>query len=87
MEKTVFKYVLGRQRRSTVQMQEGAQLLSCQVQYGVACIWAAVYATAPLESRTFVAVPTGGEIPQESKGFVGTVQYDDGDVVQHIFEV
>lgn len=83
--KAIWKYTL-QGPRCTVQMPAGARILDLQVQHNLPQIWALVDPAAPTVSRTFQAVPTGGEFSEAGWSYVGTFQINGGSLVFHIFE-
>lgn len=94
----VWKYELGPER-TDVEMPAGAYVLSAQGQgaqppeapreRGWATVWALVDPAAESETRTFFVTGTGHAIAYERDAldFIGTVQWYDGSLVLHVFEV
>lgn len=72
--------------RVTLEMPEGAKILSLQVQHNIPTLWVMVEPYAAKDSRTFRAVPTGGEFDAEGLTYIGTFQMNDGTLVFHILE-
>jgi hypothetical protein len=67
--------------------QKHAEILSVQVQYGKVVMWAKVEPMdAPVVSRQFYIIPTGGRIPEEANHYLGTFQLNEGRLVYHVFE-
>lgn len=87
--KSVWKYQLS-QSEITLRMPKGAEILTAQIQRGAGLVlWALVEPEElALESRKFF-VATTGELLQATAEwvYVGTVQYDGGQYVVHIFEI
>lgn len=74
----------------TLRMRREQSILSVQPQYGDdLVIWALVNPDAPEAFYTFLAVRTGGEMPESPEGFayryLQTVQFHQGDLVLHLF--
>ena len=73
-------------------MPEGATVLSVQNQNEKLTMWAAINTGARLEKRRFTIALAGREEPKlRDVGrylmkFIGTVQFDDGNFVCHVFE-
>lgn len=86
MTKRIFKYTLTIEDLQTVEMPEGAEILSVQNQGGDVCIWALCAPNAPKEARTFHIFGTGNPVCDNPGRFVGTVQILDGALVWHVFE-
>lgn len=88
MIKKIYKYQID-VGNLTVDMPEYAEILSVQVQRGVICIWALGDPEQPLRKRTFDIFGTGHDI-QCNGGIerihIGTVQFNGGDLVLHVFE-
>ena len=83
--KIIHKYQLLNETHS-INVPEGAEILSVQTQNNVPCIWMLLNPKeAKFEIRTFVMRITGSTFNQEGK-YVGTVQLDGGSSVMHIFE-
>jgi hypothetical protein len=90
--KKVYKYVLPKafwDEGVKVTMPRGAELLSCQVQHGEITIWALVDLTEDDVVRTFRVFGTGHDVPDALTfhHYVGTVQFMNGQLVFHVFEV
>lgn len=83
--KAIWKFTMHGPRQ-TIEMPEGAQILSLQTQHNEPQIWALVDPGADKESRTFRAIPTGAEFSPAGLAYVGTFQINDGSLVFHIYE-
>lgn len=88
--KTIWKFPLVVTDFQELQIPEGADILSVQMQSGGPCIWALVSPQAPKQRRTIQIVGTGHPIEDDagmaSAIFIGTVQMAGGALVWHIFE-
>lgn len=83
--KTVWKFVLHPNLK--VHMPVGAKPLYVGVQDNTAlCIWAQVDTTAELEEREFVIAGTGHELPEKTGKYLGTVMFNEGELVFHVFD-
>lgn len=80
--KTVWKFKLA----SKIQMPFGAQILSVALHEGKPVIWALVCPVEPLVIRKFNILLTGEEINDSPGRFVGTLLYDEGKYVEHVFD-
>ena len=85
----VFKYEVPISDFATVDMPQGAKILSLQVQHGTPTIWALVDPEAPSTQRNFRVAGTGHAIDNfgDELSFVGTCQMMDGSLVWHLFEL
>lgn len=87
---TIFKYsILPRASVGiqSVEMPAGAEFLSIAAQGYNAVMWFRVNDPAPrMVMRHFETVLTGREIPAGNLVFRGTVMFDGGDFVAHVFE-
>jgi len=69
-----------------IEMPEGAEILSLQVQRDVPAIWAFIpKPRAPKIERSFWICVTGGSCPPGK--YIGTFQLAGGQFVGHLFEV
>ena len=82
----IFKYQLSEEETQEIEMPEGAEILSMQVQHGTPCIWAKVDREKRTVKRRFIIVGTGWIVPVEATKFVGTFQLSGGAYVFHLFE-
>lgn len=71
-----------------IEMPVGAKILSGNMQFGVACLWALVDPQARREMRRFYVVNTGGSLPDDfkEKEFITTLILAEGTFVLHVFE-
>lgn len=84
----IFKYQLAIEIYQTIQMPMGAKVLSAHRQGERLMVWALVDDEQPKISRVFYVCMTGQEYvwPElEKTQFVGTVLFDDGAFVAHVF--
>ena len=72
-------------KRFVLEMPEGAELISFQMQGGRAQLWAVVDPGARLCHRTFALRMTGHLYLEEPGTFVGTVQVPERGVDLHLF--
>ena len=83
---TIYKYRL-EPGRTELRMPEGAQVLTVQMQHGVACMWAKINPEMSQEDRTFEVYGTGHELPDDPRLlYVASFQMEDGALVWHVFE-
>lgn len=68
-----------------IEMPEGAEILTAQIQNGVLCLWAIVDTSKPETTRVIEIIGTGHEIQKGERKYIGTV-YPDNGLVWHIFE-
>lgn len=80
--KTIWKFTA----TEIVDMPEGAEILTVQMQGEDICLWAKVDpTTGSWTKRRFLCLGTGHEIPDENLKYIGTIQTVDR-FVWHIFE-
>ena len=83
---TIYKYKL-EPNFGTLEMPQGAQVLTVQMQGGTPCLWARVDTERALERRSFDVYGTGHEVPDDPRlVYVSTFQMDNGALVWHVFE-
>ena len=83
---TIYKYTL-EPGRTKLQMPQGAQVLTVQMQNGTPCLWAKVDPTRSTELRIFDVYGTGHTMPDDPRlMYVATFQMDGGALVWHAFE-
>jgi hypothetical protein len=94
MEKVIYKYSTlpnyRFQSNFVIPMPKGAEILTIQVdkKNNHPTIWALVDINEPLEDRKFELVGTGHTfIMDDSKKYIGTYQYQNGEFVGHLFEI
>lgn len=69
-----------------IEMPEGAEILTVQMQKTDLCLWAIVDPEAKKVKRKFNVFGTGHEI--DIKGtYIGTFQMHGGDLIFHVFEI
>lgn len=81
----VYKYQITNKKRQDIELPEGAQILSLQLQKGIPTIWALVDPEAVTYTRRFFVVATGEEIGDHLE-YVGTFQVPESELVFHIFK-
>lgn len=87
MSQVVWKYEVLPDEKPLL-MPMNARLLHVHAQGDSICLWAVVDPEAPLESRNFLALPTGREFtPRAGWTYCGTVHMHGGALVFHLFEV
>lgn len=80
----IWKFSLAVERRSTVRMPVGAQVLSVHVQRGVICLWAKCDPEMLIGNRHFTVVGAGYTMPSGLREFIGTVLMPP--FIWHVFE-
>lgn len=84
--KTIWKWPLPGVGNPSLQLPEGAKILTVQPQGPfMAFVWACVDPDAPLVSRVFATYGTGCAMPDDPGIYIST--YQDGDFVWHVYEV
>jgi hypothetical protein len=91
MAKRIFKYKLPQPSGAqTIQMPQGAVILSVGMQRNFGVIWAIVDEDAPPVNRKFEVLLTGSTVPDATAvlgKFLGTLILGDGDFVLHVFDL
>jgi hypothetical protein len=88
--RAIWKYAVPAIDRFTIDMPEGGEVLTVQVQRGDVNLWARVDPKATKVQREFFVVGTGHErddIHGDCTRYVGTFQLQGGALVFHLFEV
>jgi hypothetical protein len=88
MSMAIWKYVLNKTGPTVYEMPAGARVVSVQAQYGELTLWALVNPEiSQHQQRRFLSLMTGepGPVTEESPS-LGTVQFDQGRFVVHVFE-
>jgi len=83
---TIYKYTLT-PGRTTIELPEGAQVLTVQMQRDDVCLWARVDTAWPTTARVFDVFGTGHAMPDDPRlVYVATFQMAGGSLVWHVFE-
>ena len=82
----IFKYTLAVTDVQELEMPEGAQLLTVQVQNGEPQLWALVDRYANTVTRRIVIYGTGHEVHPDPGTYVATFQQAGGALVWHVFD-
>ena len=82
--KTIWKFPLEVTDEQTVQVPEGAQLLSVQTQYGKPCLWALVDPQAEKKPCVIQTYGTGHPVTHIDM-YLSTYQMEGGALVFHVF--
>jgi len=85
LTKIIWKYELT-PGKNIVEMPLGAEILTVQTQGKNICLWALVDPYSPKTERKFQIHGEGHEIEEETLAYVGTLQFNGGDLVFHVFE-
>jgi hypothetical protein len=84
--KTIHKYHLALAEVQVIEVPQGAQFLTVQMQGERLCVWAIVDTTHQNAHESFVIVGTGALLPDTSNWqYMETVQQYDGRFVWHVF--
>lgn len=85
--KTIWKFAVHGPLKFTTVMPAGAEILSVQIQGDAPQMWVLVDPNQPPETRAFRSFGTGHPVDAEIIAHLGTVQFDGGELVFHVFEV
>lgn len=80
----IWKYQLD--ETGVMEMPEGAQVLSAQMQHDWPVVWAKVDPRAPIKTKRLGVYGTGHAMPDDPGRFIGTFQMDNGALVFHVFD-
>jgi hypothetical protein len=89
MAATIWRYRLPLAEAPHISMPAGAEVLSVAVGRGGGQfieVWARVDPSATTEPRAFRVVGTGHPMPDDTGRFLGSLQFDQGRFVFHVFE-
>lgn len=67
-------------------LPKGANILCAQSQHEHLAIWALVDTGQVREERVLAVYETGKQLPADPGIYIGTVQFDNGAYVVHVFE-
>lgn len=84
LAQTVWKYQLGHNERTEVEMPGGAKVIEVAMQGGHFTLWAVVAPAMTPQKRVFYIAGTGHPIPDQAHTHLGTVHVDG--FVFHVFE-
>jgi len=92
MTHVIYKYPLETKRVQTIEVPQGGEVLTLQVQDNNPTLWIRHEKGAPTKKQTFMLIGTGHEfIPDSEDGstldYVGTCQLNNGALVFHLFLV
>ncbi len=85
----VFKYTIPTTDYFSLNLPQGAQILTVQTQYEIPNIWALVNPNNPKEERKFRLAGTGHPIEESNKNliYIGTFQLVAGSFIGRLFEL
>lgn len=89
MTKTIYKFPLDIKDIQTIEMPDGAEILTVQVQKGTLNMWALLDVEKPLTERVFEVFGTGHPVYCDmgiNRKYIGTAQTMGDNLVWHIFE-
>ncbi len=89
--KTIYKYNIELHSTFSISMPKNAEIISLKTQGNKPVVWAIVDTEDIKNIRTFIVIPTGGNIDDSLKDlqFIGTFQIEDtngSEFVGHLFE-
>lgn len=86
---TIWKYPIKTTDFQTIEMPEGAVILTVQMQLGTPQLWAMVDTDRPLTKRFIETFGTNHKMENNDKTFrdyIGSYQLRNGELVFHVFE-
>lgn len=90
MAEVVYKYQISLSQSNHIDMPEGANLLTLQLQNNTPTIWCLVDDEKPMVTRIFEIWGTGDylrPLTHYTRTYIGTFQLHGGALVFHVFEV
>lgn len=83
---TIYKYQIPVTDEQTLRLPLGAKILSCGNQFENLCIWALIDKSQKnTEDKIIRIYGTGHDIPNLFQSFLGTVIFDQGRLIFHVF--
>jgi len=87
MKKTIWKFLLEVKDTQIIEMPKKAELLTVQMQNGIACLWAMVDPNEETERRLIEIIGTGNPVEMGiERKYIATFQLHEGQLVFHVFE-
>jgi len=84
--KRIYKYPIPITDEFTLELPEGALILTFQTQHNKPYIWALISPDAELETAGFRLFETGHPVEDaDTLEYIGTTQTEGGDLVWHLF--
>jgi len=89
MKPVIYKYPFEITDEFELELPKGAHILNFDNQHETPALWCEVDPDAETETRKFLLVGTGHPIkyPKEKRIHLGTVQFQNGHFVGHLFEI
>lgn len=84
--RTIYKYRLQTIDIQTINLPEGAKILTVQTQNGEPFLWAEVEPDNPSSPRTIATHGTGHTLPKEVRRYIATYKMMGDSLVFHVFE-
>lgn len=84
--KTIWKFPLELTDLQSIEMPQGSEILSVQMQRETLCLWALAEPSLKREIHIIEIAGTGNPLPDAKRRFIGTAQMKGGTFVWHIFE-
>ena len=85
---TIYKYKLEVTADQTIEMPNGAEMLTVQVQAGIPCLWAKVNTENPVHKYKFKTHGTGHPLDKDFNGlYIGTYQLYNGTLAFHVWQI
>ena len=85
--RTIWKYNISIEDTFSLELPQGAKILTVQEQQGEPQVWVLVNPDNKLEIRNFRLVGTGHSIEENRLEYIGTFQVLNGNFVGHLFEI
>lgn len=73
--------------KTVIQCPVGAKFLAVGAQYNQLALWYECDPTQPQLDHTILIVGTGHEVPIGPRLYIGTVLFQGGDLVLHVYEL
>lgn len=87
--KRIYKYTIPVEDSFSLELPQGAKILTVQEQHGKPQIWALADQGSPTEIREFCVVGTGHPIDEDevTLDYIETFQLFGGNFIGHLFEI
>ena len=90
MTKTIYKYPVVADDIFVLDLPNGAEVLTVQIQYKEPQLWVLLDPSAPKKERAFRLAGTGHPITYDAGqnySYINSFQLQDGNLVFHLFEI
>ena len=86
MKKVIWKFPLVIEDVQIIELPRNYEILTIQVQNGIACLWAMVSPEVTKEKIIIEIIGTGNLVAVAERQYIGTFQLFEGQLVWHVFK-